>query len=95
MTDHQHDTDSFLLGIDNHTSASMTNKEEDFIGHTIVIGIKTNGIRGLNHCFDIPAERSIPDLKKKAQTMLIHAHNKWPTAIGTALCPYAIDLPVT
>ena len=38
------------------------------------------------------AEKRIRDLQERARTMLIHAQNKWPTAIDTALWPYAIRL---
>jgi hypothetical protein len=42
----QYDTDSFLLGIDNHASASMTNTEDDFVGPTKTVDIKIKGIKG-------------------------------------------------
>jgi hypothetical protein len=38
------------------------------------------------------AERRIRDLQERARTMLLHACNKWPSAMDTALWPYAIRL---
>jgi len=37
------------------------------------------------------AEKQIRDLQDQARTMLIHAKARWPTAITTALWPYAIQ----
>jgi hypothetical protein len=45
-TDHRYDTDSFLIGIDNHASASMTNNETDFVGPIETINLKIKGIKG-------------------------------------------------
>jgi GAG-pre-integrase domain len=42
----QYGTDSFLLVIDNHASASMTNTEDDFNGPTKTVDIKIKGIKG-------------------------------------------------
>jgi hypothetical protein len=42
----KYDTDSFLLSIDNHVSASMTNTEDDFVGPTKTVDIKIKGIKG-------------------------------------------------
>jgi hypothetical protein len=44
--DHSYDTNSYLIGIDNHASASMTNTENDFIGSTKTINVKIKGIKG-------------------------------------------------
>jgi hypothetical protein len=38
--DVRYDTDSFLLGIDNHASASMTYSKDNFIGPTKTLDIK-------------------------------------------------------
>jgi hypothetical protein len=36
------------------------------------------------------AERAIRDLSKSAQKQLLHAHQRWPQAVSTALWPYAL-----
>ena len=36
------------------------------------------------------AEKRIRDLQDQARTLLIHAKARWPTAITTALWPYAL-----
>jgi hypothetical protein len=38
------------------------------------------------------AERRIRDLQERTRTMLLHACNKWPSAMDTALWPYTIRL---
>jgi hypothetical protein len=43
--DHSYDTDSYLIGIDNHASASMTNTENDFIVPTKTINVKIKVIK--------------------------------------------------
>ena len=46
QSDHRYDTDSFLIGIDNHASASMTNTSQDFVGTTKTVHAKIKGIKG-------------------------------------------------
>jgi hypothetical protein len=43
------DTDSYLIGIDNHASASMTNSETDFINPPVEVNLKIKGINGHLH----------------------------------------------
>jgi hypothetical protein len=45
-TYHWYGTDSFLIGIDNHASAFMTNNETDFVGPIETINLKIKGIKG-------------------------------------------------
>jgi GAG-pre-integrase domain len=44
--DTKFDSDSYLIGIDNHASASMTNSESDFIEEPILVDLKIKGIKG-------------------------------------------------
>jgi len=44
--DHSYDTDSFLIGIDNHASYSMTNNKDDFIGTPTKVNVRVKGIQG-------------------------------------------------
>ena len=44
--DNKFDSDSYLIGIDNHASASMTNSENDFIDKPTVVDLKIKGIKG-------------------------------------------------
>jgi hypothetical protein len=43
--DHNDDTKSYLIGIDNHASASMTNCKLDFIGTPKLANVPVNGIK--------------------------------------------------
>jgi hypothetical protein len=43
------DTDTYLIGIDNHASASMTNSETDFINPPVEVNLKIKGINGHLH----------------------------------------------
>jgi hypothetical protein len=36
------------------------------------------------------AKRAIRDLSKSTQKQLLHAHQRWPAAVHTALWPYAL-----
>ena len=44
--DHSFDTDSFLIGIDNHASYSMTNSLDDFIDQPRRVRVRVKGIAG-------------------------------------------------
>ena len=44
--DHSYDTNSFLIGIDNHASYSMTNSKKDFIGQPTKVNVRIKGIKG-------------------------------------------------
>jgi hypothetical protein len=46
LKDHKYDSDSYLLGINNHASASMTNSEYDFIITPTPIDLKITEIKG-------------------------------------------------
>ena len=46
INDHSYDTDSFLIGIDNHASYSMTNNIKDFIGAPTKVNVWVKGIQG-------------------------------------------------
>jgi hypothetical protein len=55
-------------------------------GHTISFcGVRAHFQNGI-------AEQRIRDLQERARTMLLHACNKWPSEMDTALWPYAIRL---
>jgi hypothetical protein len=43
--DMKYNTDSFLLGINNDASASMTNTKDDFIRYNMTVDFKIKGIR--------------------------------------------------
>jgi hypothetical protein len=43
--DNKYDTDFYLIGVDNHASASMTNSEHDFIATTKNIDFQIKGIK--------------------------------------------------
>jgi Fe-S cluster assembly iron-binding protein IscA len=44
--DHNYDTQSYLIGIDNHASASMTNSEIDFVDTPAQVKLPIKGIKG-------------------------------------------------
>ena len=44
--DHSYDTNSFLIGIDNHASYSMTNSKKDFVGKPTKVNVRVKGIKG-------------------------------------------------
>jgi hypothetical protein len=44
--DNKYNSDSYLIGIDNHASASVTNSEDDFIITPTPIDLKVKGIKG-------------------------------------------------
>ena len=45
--DHSYDTDSYLIGIDNHASSSLTNDENDFVKGTVKqTKVRVKGIKG-------------------------------------------------
>jgi hypothetical protein len=44
--DNKYDTDSYIIGVDIHASASMNNSEQDFIGTTKDVNIQNKGIKG-------------------------------------------------
>jgi hypothetical protein len=46
IADIQYNTDSFLLGVDNHATAPMTNTKDDFVQPTKTVDIKIKGING-------------------------------------------------
>jgi hypothetical protein len=45
--DNKYDTDSYLIDVDNHTSASMTNSKQDFVGTTVAVDGQIEGIKEL------------------------------------------------
>ena len=45
-SDHSYDTNSFLIGIDNHASYSMTNSKKDFISTPTKVNVRIKGIKG-------------------------------------------------
>ena len=44
--DHNYNTQSYLIGIDNHASASMTNSEMDFVDTPAQVNLSIKGIKG-------------------------------------------------
>jgi hypothetical protein len=46
LKDQKYDSDSYLIVIDNHVSASMTNLEGDIINTSTAIKLKIKGIKG-------------------------------------------------
>lgn len=49
LKDHNYDTDSFLIGVDGHSSYCMTNNDGDFIDKPRRVKVRIKGISGSLH----------------------------------------------